>query len=102
MSFFSKTSEGYVIRVRLTPNSSSCRVVGTINNAEAQTFIKINVTAVPEKGKANKELLEFLSKYLKISKSSMEIVSGELDHWKKVVIKTDNDLTDKLSKLAEE
>lgn len=75
---------------------------GTISNSQSETFIKINVISVPEKGKANKELLEFLSKYLKISKSSMEIVSGELDRWKKVVIKTDNDLTDKLSKLAEE
>ena len=102
MSYFNKTSEGYLLRVRLAPTSSSCKISGTINNAENENFLKISVISVPEKGKANKELLEFLSKQLKISKNSMEIVGGELDRWKKIVIKTNNNLTDKLSELSEE
>jgi hypothetical protein len=39
--------------------------------------IKIGIQSEPQKGKANKELLEKISKHFKISKSSIRIISGE-------------------------
>ena len=75
-----------LLRVRLTPNSSSCRVNGVFEDAEKTQFLKICVVSVPEKGKANKELLTFLSKKIGIAKSQMEIISGELDRYKKIKI----------------
>ncbi len=87
--FFTKANNFVIIRVRLTPNSSSCKVLGTTLDVNQDEFIKISVVSVPEKGKANKELITFLAKKLKIAKSELEIFSGELDKWKKIKIKSD-------------
>ena len=57
---------------------------------------------MPEKGKANKELIAFLANKLKIAKSSMQIISGELDRWKKIAITSQADLTGALQQLSEE
>ena len=99
--FFIKTDEGYVIRVRLTPNSSSCKILGTTQDVNEDEFLKISVVSVPEKGKANKELIGYLSKKLKIAKSDFEILSGELDRWKKIKIITEKNLDSVLLNLME-
>lgn len=72
------------------PNSSSCRINGIFIDAEQQEFLKVCVVSVPEKGKANKELVEFIAKYLKVSKSQCQVVSGELDRYKKIKITGDS------------
>lgn len=54
-------------------------------------FLKINIVSVPEKGKANQELIGWLSKKLKIAKSDITIVSGELDRYKKLMILSSED-----------
>lgn len=41
--------------------------------------LKIRLKAVPEKGKANEELIRFLAKTLGIQKSDVVIVSGGTD-----------------------
>ena len=94
------SEKGFVLRVRLQPNSSSCQIKGILSN-ENGDFLKISVCAIPEKGKANKELLTFLAKKLKTAKSNLEIVSGELDKYKKVLFKTDdNDIVEKIDALV--
>jgi len=37
---------------------------------------KVKIKAVPEKNKANKELIEFLAKHFKVEKSNISIKSG--------------------------
>ena len=49
--------------------------------------IKIKITAQPVDGKANKALIEFLSKQLKIPKTSIEILKGHTSKEKTVLIK---------------
>ena len=78
---------GILLRVRLSPNSSSCRLSGIFTDADGQEFLKVAVVSVPEKGKANKELLNFIAKVFSIAKSQCRIVGGELDRYKKVEIK---------------
>jgi uncharacterized protein len=39
-------------------------------------ILKIRINAVPEKGKANKELIKFISKKYNIEKSKINIISG--------------------------
>ena len=102
MAFFEKKEDGYLLRVRLTPNSSLVKANGVMADAKGEEFLKINVISVPEKGKANKELLDFLSKKLDIAKSFIEIVSGQTDRYKKIKIKNDGDLTKKLEGLKNE
>ncbi|MCX6646575.1 MAG: DUF167 domain-containing protein [bacterium] len=48
--------------------------------------LKIAVTAAPEKGKANKAVINLLSKILKIPKNSISIDSGETSPNKKITI----------------
>ena len=90
--FFDKTEQGIILRVRLSPNSSCCRVLGTFTTPDNQEFIKISVISVPEKGKANKELINWLSKTLNIAKSDFTIVSGDLDKYKKLLITANPDI----------
>lgn len=39
--------------------------------------IAIGIKSEPQKGKANKELLEKISKHFKVRKSNIKIISGE-------------------------
>lgn len=84
--YYEKTLSGYIIRVRVTPNSSKNMISGIFTDSNNQDFLKINLRAVPEKGKANQELILFLSKLLHLSKSSFTILSGETDRYKKLQI----------------
>ena len=87
--FFEQTTNGYILRIRVTPNSSKCSVCGIFIDCGGQEFLKVNLTSVPEKGKANSELIKLLSKTLHISKSSFSIISGETDRYKKLLITTE-------------
>lgn len=99
---FEKNEKGFVLRVRLQPNSSSCQVK-EILSTENGDFLKISVHSIPEKGKANKELIEFLAKKLQMAKSDIEIISGELDKYKKILLKTDDsEKIEQLLKILEE
>lgn len=88
--YYEKTSSGYQIRVRVTPNSSKNAITGIFTDSNQKEFLKINLRAVPEKGKANQELIAFLSKLLHLNKSSFTILSGETDRYKKLQIDTEN------------
>lgn len=72
------------MRVRLSPNSSSCSVKGVFVAADGLSYLKINVIAVPEKGKANQELVKFLGRLLRLPKSEIKLIGGETDRCKKL------------------
>ena len=73
------TDSGVRITIRLSPKSSRDKVLGTHGNA-----IKIAITAPPVEGKANAHLIKFLSKRLRVAKSAITIVGGELSRDKRV------------------
>ena len=52
---------------------------------KAEDGIKIKITAQPIDGKANKCLIEFLSKTFKIPKTSITIVKGETSKTKTIL-----------------
>ncbi len=81
-----------LLRVKVTPNSSKTKIVGKVFDEKNQEHLKINLTAVPEDGKANEELVKFLSKVLKIPKSKIEILRGETSRVKTVKIFTTQSL----------
>lgn len=84
--FFERTDKGYILRIRVSPNASKCAVKGIFYDASQIAYLKIALVSVPEKGKANQELIKFLSKELKVAKSLFSIVSGETDKYKKIVL----------------
>ncbi len=87
MSFFTiKDQNSLILSIKLTPNAKKTSIIGVSCDDKYGHFIKISVTTIPEKGKANKDLIAFLSKTLKIAKSNFEIISGMTDRYKKIMI----------------
>ncbi|MFW5885215.1 MAG: DUF167 domain-containing protein [Patescibacteria group bacterium] len=60
------------IYVKVTPNSSRDKVEKLENGN-----YKVWVTVAPEKGKANKRVVEVIANYLGISKNKLTIIAGK-------------------------
>jgi uncharacterized protein (TIGR00251 family) len=69
------------LEIKVLPRSSKSKIVNRVNEV-----YKVKVTAPPIEGKANKALVELLSKKLGISKGRVEIVSGKASRLKSVRI----------------
>lgn len=54
----------------------------------SENSYRVKVTAPPEKGKANKRVIELLSKEFKVSKQDIRIVSGDTSNRKTIEIDT--------------
>jgi len=72
---------GLLIGLKISPNASKNEFI--ISRDE----IKVKITAQPIDGKANKALIEFLSKSFKVPKTYFEIVKGETSKEKTILIK---------------
>ena len=70
------------IQVKVIPNASRTAYEGRLEDGTH----KIRLQAVPEKGKANKALIQFLAKKLSISRSSIDLLSGETARLKRLRI----------------
>ena len=81
-----ETENGLIIRLKIVPNSSKNEII------LEDEFIKVKVTAQPIENKANKALIEFLSKQFKIPKTKIQILKGDTSKEKTVLLNTD-DLT---------
>jgi uncharacterized protein (TIGR00251 family) len=77
-----ETPEGLIISIKVTPKSSKNEIVGWENEE-----LKVRITAAPEKGEANEEVIRFLSKTLGIAKSRVILLSGETSRHKKILLK---------------
>jgi uncharacterized protein YggU (UPF0235/DUF167 family) len=64
------------LTVKVTPRGSANKIQGIERDLFGDIVVKVMVTAIPDKGEANKAVLEELSKQLKIPKSSICIISG--------------------------
>ncbi|MCB1782460.1 MAG: DUF167 domain-containing protein [Alphaproteobacteria bacterium] len=65
------------VTVKLTPGAKKNEILGWDMDLSGERILKVQVTAVPEKGKANKALIALLSKEWRIAKSAISIVRGE-------------------------
>lgn len=89
------------LAVRLTPNGGRDAVDGIEADANGETRLKMRVSAVPEKGKANKAMVAALAKALGLPKSSVELVSGDTARQKILRIEGDpEDIVTRLKALA--
>lgn len=84
--FYEQTGNGYILKIRVAPNASRCAVAGLFTDEKGLEFLKICLNTIPEKGKANQELITYLSKRLHIAKSLFSIQSGTTDRCKKIFI----------------
>jgi uncharacterized protein (TIGR00251 family) len=72
MSFLSVAKDGSVeIHIYVQPKASQTRIMGLHDG-----LLKIAVTSPPVDGKANRAVVKFLAKYLKISKCDVVLRAG--------------------------
>jgi uncharacterized protein len=75
------TDAGIVLCVRVSPGSRKTEIRGIIGNE-----LKLAVIAVPEKGRANTAILDLLAKSLGLKKSQLEIIHGETQSTKQILV----------------
>ena len=69
------------VTVRVYPNAARNELLGSIDHV-----MQVRVSAPPVKGKANKELIAFLSQLLDVNKSQISIVKGQTARNKVIAI----------------
>jgi len=81
------------INLRVRPNAGRNEVTNFTDG-----ILQVKVAAPPVKGKANKELITFLSQKLSISKTAIEIIKGNTSHHKVITINglTQEEISQKL------
>lgn len=57
-------------------------MIGVAVDENGKGLLRVAVAAIPEDGKANKALVEFLAKQWRIAKSKIALVSGAKDRLK--------------------
>jgi uncharacterized protein (TIGR00251 family) len=72
---------GTILYVRAHAGSRKNGILGEHND-----MLRVAVTAAPEKGKANKAIIEVLADELKMAKASIELVAGETSPQKRFLI----------------
>ena len=70
-----------VLRIKAVPNASRTEVAGRLGDA-----VKVKLKAVPEGGRANAELLEFLSEKLGLPRKAVSLESGDTSREKRVAV----------------
>jgi uncharacterized protein (TIGR00251 family) len=74
-------SKGIQLAVKVTPNAGRDEIASFIDGV-----LRLKIAAPPDKGKANKELTDFLSRTLGVSKSSVAIIRGQTSRNKVITI----------------
>ena len=72
-----------LLAVKVTPRAGRSEVAEFADDGS----LRVRIAAVPEKGKANEELRSLLSRYFGVSKSNVQIVSGEASTHKRIRIR---------------
>ena len=85
MEFVKKNPHGVTFKVFVQPRSSRNIISGLYRDS-----IKIKLMAPPVEGAANKMCIKYLAKCLKVSNSSLEIISGHTSRTKKVLLKSNS------------
>lgn len=74
-------SNAITFKVKVVPASSKTSIAGVLDG-----MLKVKIAAPPEKGKANKSLIDFLSKKTAVKKKCITITSGQTNPVKTIRI----------------
>lgn len=85
--------EGTILPIQAHPGGKKNEIKGVQNG-----WLKVTVTQIPERGKANRAIADFLAKSLGLKKSQMELVSGETASKKRFLVRsvTCDELSEKI------
>ena len=82
------------LALKVTPGARKNEILGWEDDyPQVGRVLKLKIAAPPVEGKANKEIILFLAKALKVSKSSIEVVHGTSGRIKLVEIPDGTDLS---------
>ncbi len=77
--WYEKKEDRVIFSIKAVPNSSKNEICGLLDES-----LKVKIKAPAVEGAANKEIVKFLSKEFKISKSQIEFVGGETSKRKRL------------------
>lgn len=80
---------GVSLRLRVTPRGGADRIDGVAADASGEPYLRVRVSAVAEKGKANDAVLKLLAKALHLPRSALAVASGETGRTKLVTVSGD-------------
>ena len=84
MAAWRADKDGLTVAIRVTPRSSRDAVL-----PPQEDWLPVKLRAPPVDGEANAALIRFLAKSLKLSRSEVELISGETARLKRVRLKGD-------------
>ena len=76
----------FYLRIKAIPKCAKTEISEIIIDGEGEKTHKIRLKAPAEKGKANKELIKFLSSHYQVPKENVSIISGKTDRLKLIKI----------------
>lgn len=85
--FYRWQGKDLMLKIKVQPRSSKNEIYGELGNK-----LKIRLTVPPVDGKANQQLINFLAKIFKLSKSSATLISGKTGREKRILIKSPRQL----------
>jgi uncharacterized protein (TIGR00251 family) len=87
---------GNRLEVKVTPNAGRNAIAGWRDDV-----LQIKIAAAPEKGKANRELIDFLGRVLGVKKSDITIIQGQTGRNKSLEIQgiSREDITNKIQRI---
>ena len=80
-SIIVKKLNRFLLKVRAGAKQNTVDAWIVIGNKE---YLKLSIKSLPEKGKANKAIIDYLAKELDLPRSDIEITSGKLSQFKVV------------------
>ncbi len=92
--FYEWQDNNLLLKIHVQDNGKTNEFIGIHNQS-----LKVKIKSPPIDGKANKTIIKFLAAKFNLSKSSISIISGELNRDKRILIKEVNKLPEWFIKL---
>ena len=83
---FKVVPDGLEVQLRVTPNASRDSIGDVVADAQGKGALKLAVTAVPEKGKANAAVIKLLARAWRLRKTDCQIIRGQSERNKTLFI----------------
>lgn len=86
---YTLTPDGALVSLRVTPNAGRDAIEGNETRADGTVVLKIRVSAVPDRGRANAAVIALLAKALGRPKSALALTRGETARDKVILVSGD-------------
>jgi uncharacterized protein YggU (UPF0235/DUF167 family) len=84
-------ANGVSLAVQLRPGARMNAIEGLAHLGDGRRALKVLVTEQPERGRANRALIELLAKRWHLPRGTISILSGARDHRKVLLIEGESD-----------